>query len=63
MVGLIALASYVAEDGLAIIGRRGPWSCANSMPQYRGIPGQGSRSGGFGSRGSGEGIGGLQKGN
>jgi hypothetical protein len=25
--------------------RRGPWSCEGSVPQYRGIPGQGSRSG------------------
>jgi hypothetical protein len=28
-----------------INGRRGPWSCEGSMPQYRGMPGQGSRSG------------------
>jgi hypothetical protein len=25
--------------------RRGPWSCESSMPQYRGMPGLGSRSG------------------
>jgi hypothetical protein len=25
--------------------RRGPWFCEGSMPQYRGTPGQGSRSG------------------
>ncbi|KRY62484.1 hypothetical protein T4D_1741, partial [Trichinella pseudospiralis] len=24
--------------------RRGPWSCEGSMPQCRGMPGQGSRS-------------------
>ena len=38
-------APYVAEDGLAVInGRRDPWSCEGSMPQYRGIQGPGSRS-------------------
>ena len=25
--------------------RRGPWPCEGSMPQCRGMPGQGSRSG------------------
>ena len=28
-----------------INGRRGPWSCEGSMPQYRGMPGPESRSG------------------
>ena len=26
---------------MVINGRRGPWSCAGSMPQYSGIPGPG----------------------
>jgi hypothetical protein len=42
----MALAAYVAEDGL--IGhqwRRGTWSCEGFMPQYRGMPGPESRSG------------------
>jgi hypothetical protein len=30
---------------LDINGRRGPWSCEDSMPQYRGMPGPGSRNG------------------
>ena len=30
---------------LDIKGRRGPWSWKNSMQQYKGIPGQGSRRG------------------
>jgi hypothetical protein len=30
---------------LVINGRRGPWSCEGSMPQYRGMPGPGNRSG------------------
>jgi hypothetical protein len=25
--------------------RKGPWSCEGCMPQYRGMPGPGSRSG------------------
>jgi len=28
-----------------ISGRRGPWSCEGLMPQCRGMPGQGGRSG------------------
>jgi hypothetical protein len=39
MVGHVALAVYVAEDGLVGHGRRGPRSCEGSMPQYRGMPG------------------------
>jgi hypothetical protein len=34
----MSLAAYVA----AIIGRRGPWSCKDYMPQYRGMSGPGS---------------------
>jgi hypothetical protein len=42
----MAPAAYVAEDGLSgISGRRGPWSCEGSMPQCRGMPGQGVGSG------------------
>jgi hypothetical protein len=33
---------------------RGPWTCEGSMPQYMGMPGQGSRSGWVGERGVGE---------
>jgi hypothetical protein len=36
----------MAKDGLVVInGRRGPWSYEASMPQCRGMPGPGSRSG------------------
>jgi hypothetical protein len=42
----------------SINGRRGPWSCKDHMPQYRGMPGPGIRLGGIGSRG-GEDIGGF----
>ena len=54
MVELVALAIYVAEDGIVSEG---------SMPQYRGIPGPGMGVGGLGSRGRGEGIGGFRRGN
>ena len=42
----MSLAAYVAEDGLVghIIGRRGPWSFKDYMPQYRGMPMPGNRS-------------------
>jgi hypothetical protein len=30
---------------LGIYGRRGPWSFEGSMPQCRGMPGQGGKSG------------------
>jgi hypothetical protein len=41
MVGLMALTAYVAEDSLVVIhGRRGPWSCEESMSQYSGMPRQ-----------------------
>ena len=36
-----------------INGRRGLWSCEGSMPQYRGMPGPGSRSGWVGEQGEG----------
>jgi hypothetical protein len=35
---------------LVINGRRGPWSCEGSVPQYRGMPGPGMGVGGMGSR-------------
>jgi hypothetical protein len=31
-------------DLFGIHGRRGPWSCKGSMPQCRGMPGQGARN-------------------
>ena len=34
-----------------INGRRGPWSCEGSMPQYRGMLGPGSWSGWVGEQG------------
>jgi hypothetical protein len=54
----MALAAYVAEDGL--VGhqwRRGLWSCEGSMPQCREMPGSGSRSGWVCERGWGVGGG------
>ena len=54
----MALAAYVAEDGLVSHQwEEGPWSCEGSIPQYRGMPGPGSRSGWDGGtyRGFGEG--------
>jgi hypothetical protein len=42
---------------LVINGRRGPWSCEGSIPQYRGMPGPGIGVGDLGSRGSRDGIG------
>jgi hypothetical protein len=52
MVRLVALAVYVAEDGL--VGHQceeRPRSCEDSMPQYRGIPGPGMGVDGLWSRG------------
>ena len=64
MAGFMALAAYVAEDCLVVInGRRGPWSCEGSMPQYRGMPGPGMGVGELGSRGRGEGTGNFWRGN
>jgi hypothetical protein len=41
---------------LSIInGRRGPWFCEGSMPQYREMPRTGSRSGWVGEEGEGVG--------
>jgi hypothetical protein len=37
-----------------ISGRRGPWSCEGSMPQYRGMPEPGSLNGLVGDQGEGE---------
>ena len=63
MVELVALAIFVAEDGLVVInGRRGPWSCEGFMPQYRGMPGPGSRSGWVGQQGEGTGYRGYSEG-
>jgi hypothetical protein len=45
MMGLMALAAYVAEDDLVVNAQRSSWSCEGSMPRYRGVPGPGSRSG------------------
>ena len=46
MEGPMTPAAYVAEDVLSdISGRGGPWSCEGSMPQCRGMPGRGGRSG------------------
>jgi hypothetical protein len=46
MVGLMALAAYVERMAYSIINeRRSPRSCEGSMPQNRGMPGPGSRSG------------------
>jgi hypothetical protein len=60
----MALAANVAEDGLVgINGRRGPWSCEDSIPQYRGMPGPGGRHGWVVEQGEGEGIGGFLRGN
>ena len=36
--------------------RRGPWSCKDSMPQYRGMPGPGSGSEWVGEQGGGGGY-------
>ena len=49
---LVALAIYVAEDGL--VGHQWeerPLVYEGSMPQYRGMPGLGMGVGGLGSRG------------
>jgi hypothetical protein len=50
----VSLFAYVADDGLVgINGRRGPWSYKDYMPQYREMPGPGSRSGWVGEQGRG----------
>ena len=44
----MSLAAYVAEDDLVDHQwEERPWSCEDYMPQYRGMPGAGSRSGGW----------------
>ena len=48
---------------LLINERRGPRACEGSMPQYRGMPGPGSRSGWVGEQREGERIGDFWKGN
>jgi hypothetical protein len=40
---------------LDINGRKGPWSCEGLIPQCRGMPEQGNRSGWVGEQGEGEG--------
>jgi hypothetical protein len=63
MVGLMALAAYLAEDDQSVInGRRGLWSCEGSMPQYRGMPGPGIWSGWVGEQGEWEGDRGFLEG-
>jgi hypothetical protein len=46
-----------------IDGRRGPSFCEGCMPQYRGMTGQGSRSGWIGDQEGGAGIGDFCRGN
>jgi hypothetical protein len=51
------LVAYIAEDGL--IGHQleeMPWSCEDYIPQYRGMPGPGSRSRWVGMQGGGGGV-------
>ena len=63
-MGHVALAVYVAEDGLVSHQwEERPRSCEGSMPQYRGMLEPGSRSGWVGSREREEGIGDFQRGN
>ena len=50
------------KDYVAINGRRGPWSCEDSMPQYRGMPGPGSGSWWVGEQGDGGGDRGFLEG-
>jgi hypothetical protein len=59
----MAPAAYV--EGMALLdinGRNGPWSCEGSMPQCRGMPGPGSRSGWVGEPGVGGGDRGFSEG-
>jgi hypothetical protein len=50
----MSLVANVAEDGLVSHQwEERPWSCKDSMPQYRGMPGPGSGSGWVGDRGRG----------
>jgi hypothetical protein len=63
MVELVALAIFVAEDGL--VGHQWeerPLVLEGSMPQYRGMPGPGIGVGGLGIRGRGKEEGKLGKG-
>jgi hypothetical protein len=57
----MAPGTCVAEDGLVINGRRGPWSCEGSMPQCRGMLGPGSWSEWVGEQGEREGDGGFSE--
>jgi hypothetical protein len=50
----MSLVAYVAEERLlAINERKDPWYCEDHMPQYKGMPRPGSRSGWFGEQGRG----------
>ena len=61
MVEFMALAMYVAEDGLYTInGQRDPWSCERSISQYRGMPGPAMGVGGLETMGRGWGYGILE---
>ena len=60
----MAPAAYVAEDGLVSHQwEERPWPCEDSMPQYRGIPEPGSKSGWVGEQGKWEGIEDFRRGN
>jgi hypothetical protein len=61
MMGLMALAAYLAED--VLLGHQ--WeesllSCEGPVPQCRAMPGPGNRSGCVGKQGKGGGDGGLE---
>jgi hypothetical protein len=45
-----------------INGRSDPWHCEDSMPQYRGMPGQGSGSGWVIEQGEEKRVGGFSEG-
>jgi hypothetical protein len=56
MVGIMALAAYVGEDALVSHQwEESSFSCEGSMPQYREMPGPGTRSGWVVEQGEGEG--------
>jgi hypothetical protein len=59
----VALAIFVAEDGLVSHQWRSHWSCEDSTPQYRGMLGPGMGVDGLGRRGRGKGIGDFWRGN
>jgi hypothetical protein len=59
----LQLHMYQRMPLLVINGRRDPWSCEGSMPQYRGMPGTGNMSEWVGEQGRGDRIGGFWMGN